>query len=220
MLKKIIFFLVLILLFLITYVFAVDRCVQYKQEARKQMMYYWGSDFPYWYALGIAKTESFCRADIKSFDGGEGLFQFTRSTGINSEIEKELIPNFNPNNAKQSIQAFAYYTTKIKKRMHIERMSFRKKGQFIYPKKYIDKCGFKLGDMFQIYNGGVWLIREFEEGKSLFCERQEIKMFCLRGGTTYKGKYISFCDVNYSYPDRVYNNSLPYKEWNDKKWKY
>ena len=157
MLKRVILFLVLIILFICTYVLAVDRCSQYKQEARKQMMYYWGADFPYWYAIGVAKTESFCRADIESFDGGEGLFQFTKSTGINSEIEKELIPNFDPHNAKQSIQAFAYFTTKIKNRMHIEKMTFRKKGQYIYPKRFINKCGFRIGDMLQIYNGGVQL---------------------------------------------------------------
>ena len=45
-------------------------------------------------------------------------------------------------------------------------------------------------------------------------------MFCLRGGVTVKGKYISFCDVNYSYPERVLANSLPYKMWEDKNWQY
>jgi len=197
---------------------AVDRCQQYTQEARKQMTYYWGSDFPYWYAIGVAKTESFCRADIRSFDGGEGLFQFTRSTGINAEIEKELIPNFNPNNAKQAIRAFAYFSTKLKKRMQIERMKFR--STYIYPKRFVDKCGFRIGDMFQIYNGGVWLIREFEAGKSVFCKREDIRLFCLRGGVTVNNRYISFCEVNYTYPDRVYKNSLPYKMWEDKKWAY
>lgn len=218
MLKKILFFVILLILIMTVNTFAIDRCQQYIQEARKQMTYYWGSDFPYWYAIGIAKTESFCRADIESFDGGEGLFQFTKSTGINSEIEKELISNFNPHNAKQSIQAFAYFTTKLKKRMQIERMKFKK--TYISPKKFVDKCGFRIGDMFQIYNGGVWLVREFEVGNSIFCERGDIKMFCLRGGVVVKGKYINFCDVNYSYPDRVLNNSIPYKMWEDKKWKY
>ena len=82
-----------------------------------------------------------------------------------------------------------------------------------YPSKYVEKCGENLADVYRFYNGGYWFFYESERGGTV-CDNKEMRKYCVRGGTftdKAKTKWLSFCDVNYSYPEKVYKYSQKYK---------
>lgn len=212
----------LIILFLIlssvTYVNALDRCQDYVVEVRNAALKYLGGNFPYHYNIGCMITESNCRANITSFDGGIGLFQFTPSTGVLYELKNEF-PNANPRNPETSINAQAYYINRIIK-YHLQRPNLKFKKKYdISPKKYSDKCGLRLSDAYRYYNGGYWFIYE-SKLDNYTCDKDSMREHCVRGGTWVgSGKnrrYLNFCDVNYDYPGKIYKYSQKYKITPDK----
>lgn len=191
-----------------------SRCIQYRQDVRKEVEYYMGINFPWHYQMGCMEQESNCRSDIVSFDNGIGLFQLTPSTGIVKEVNKDLGMIIDPYNPKQNIKAAVYYVSKVmKKNAQFKKVVFGKKKTVISPKKYTDKCGLKLADIYQFYNGGYWYYYEaYKSGYS--CSRPIVRTFCTRGGAyTDKAKknWLSFCQVNYDYPDQIYKRGNKYK---------
>lgn len=206
---KLFFIIVLICLLgiFLSRAYGLDRCQEYITDVRIQHHKYLGPNYPYWYGLGKLRQESNCRADAVSFDGGLGIGQFTPSTGVGKEIEKE-IPNINYLNPEQSIRASAYYTSRIIK-VHFRRNEFKFRGKSpINPRKYTEKCGLRLSDVYQYYNGGFWAI--YEASKTNTCDRIEMRKNCTRGGVWVSGRYLNFCDINYSYPLQVYKFSQKY----------
>lgn len=197
---------------------AADRCSDYIPDIRAAHIRYFNSNFPYHYGIGVMINESGCRADIVSFDGGIGLYQFTPSTGIVSEMKKDL-PNFNPYNPEQSIRAFVLYERKLINNMNIKNVNFKNKYK-ISPKDFKDTCGLRLCYIYTIYNGGLWIIKEWEASGRESCEFDNIKKYCKRGGAYVGKRYLSFCDVNYSYALKVYKFSKPYKRIPDNEWVY
>lgn len=195
--------------------YAKDRCQDYITDIRSYGIQYNGADFPWWYNLGCAMTESNCRGDLTSFDNGRGIFQFTDKVGPVAEIQKYIpVDVYNPSS---SIRAQAYYI------MIIRTKKFTQKEVRIYnkykahPSKFVEKCGLNLADVYRFYNGGYWFFIESEKG-GFVCSNDEIKKFCTRGGTytdKKKTKWLSFCDVNYSYPDKVFKYAKPYKTGKD-----
>lgn len=214
--KKILF--VLGLLFtLISTSIAADRCQQYIPDIRAYSIQYNGLDFPYWYNVGCAMTETNCRGDLVSFDGGIGLFQFTPSTGVTAQVGK-YIP-IDPYDTKSSIRGQAYYIMMIRTQMfQKEKVSVGNKKRPGYPKKFVEKCGTNLADVYRYYNGGYWFFAESEIGGRV-CDNVEMRKLCVRGGvwvgTGKNRRFLDFCDVNYSYPDKVYKFAQKYKIGND-----
>jgi len=187
----------------------VDRCVEFVQPVRSQSVKQFGYQFPYWYHLGVMVNESACRPDIISFDGGIGLYQFTSRTGVLKDIESGLHEKVNPSNPDSSIRAYVYYIAQIIRRLtDTEKLNF--KGVVIYPKKYEEACGLRLADVFQVYNGGLWLIKEYQALGD--CNRDKIKSGCKRGGVYVGKRWLSFCETNYSYPTKVYRYSQKYRQ--------
>ena len=48
--------------------YAKDRCLEYVSDIRKYGIQYNGLEFPWWYNIGCAITETSCRGDLISFD--------------------------------------------------------------------------------------------------------------------------------------------------------
>jgi hypothetical protein len=190
---------------------AKDRCNDYIPDIRSYGMQFNGADFPYWYNIGCAITESNCRGNITSFDGGQGIFQLTPSTGVTAYIQK-YIP-VDPYNVQSSIRAQSYYIMMIRTKIFkVKSMKFR--NTYIHPEKFVSKCGLNLSDVYRYYNGGYWFFYESERA-GIVCDNKEMVTKCVRGGTWVgtgkKRRWLSFCEVNYSYPDKVYNYSKKYK---------
>jgi len=196
---------------------AADRCQDYLPDMRSQSMRYLGPNFPWWYTVGVALTESNCRQDTISFDNGIGLFQLTPSTGIVTVIQKEF--SVNPYNAESNIRAHAFYIFLIKdKYMKQKSLKFKSKYQ-IEPLTFTNKCGTRLSDIYRNYNGGYWFIWESKLADPTYaCSEADMKNHCVRGGVfvgTKNPRWLSFCEVNYSYSMKVYKASQKYKRGQD-----
>jgi hypothetical protein len=180
-----------ILIASVTDAFALNRCKQYIPEIRKWNEHYFGFNYPYHYAVGQAQQESNCRGDVTSFDGGEGLFQFTGSTkNWTREQMHESLNFYNPSNA---IKAGAWYMSRIHK------------GN-IDPQKllFLD---------YMSYNGGAGNVKKeyINAGCPPACYLN-MKAVCKRKTITLKnGSPLSFCKVAYDYPLQVYKYGLQYK---------
>lgn len=213
---------ILLILLLIIVLFvrlteARDRCQEYIPDIRAYGIQYNGLDFPWWYNVGCAITETSCRGDLTSFDGGQGLYQFTPSTGVTAEVRK-YIP-LDPYNTKSSIRGQSYYIMMIRtKKFKSKQITVGKAKNKGYPAKFVSKCGLNLADVYRFYNGGYWFFYESERGGTV-CDNKEMRKYCVRGGVWVgSGKnrrYLNFCDVNYDYPDKVFKYSQKYKIWND-----
>lgn len=222
--KKILGIILLLILIPIQSI-ALDRCKEFVPDIRSFGIQYNGLDFPWWYNVGCAMTESSCRGDVTSFDSGYGLYQFTGKTGVLKELQR-YIP-VDPYNTHSSIRAQSYYIMLIRtKKFKNTNLTIGNKRK-VHPKAYVEKCGNNLADVFRYYNAGYWFFYESERG-GFVCDNKEMKKYCVRGGTWVGSgknrKYLNFCDVNYSYPEKVYNYSQPYKMgidgqrfWYDKK---
>lgn len=193
-----------------------DRCQDYLPEIRNAALLYLGPSYPYWYNIGCAINESSCRSNLVSFDGGIGIFQFTPSTGVTEELKRHGL-SINPYDIDSSIKGQAFYIKIIKdNKMKVNKISIGKSKNPGYPAKFTENCGNNLADYYRFYNGGYWFV--YESGrknnhKSFICSNDEMRKYCVRGGTytdKAKTKWLSFCDVNYSYPEKVYNYGKKY----------
>jgi hypothetical protein len=216
--KKTFAFIVLIITLLFIFVadsHPRDRCQEYVQDVRKASIKHLGLGFPYWYNIGCMKAESSCRGDITSFDGGIGPYQFTPSTGVVSDLARYGII-VDPYSIESSINGQAAYINVIMtKKFKIENSKVNKHP--IKPASYVRSCGMNLSDVYKYYNAGFWFFYDAsrKQGTSFVCENRESFKYCTRGGTwvgSGKNKrWLSFCEVNYSYPEKIYDFSKPYK---------
>jgi hypothetical protein len=209
---------VLLLIFIFTITArAADRCRDFIPDIRSNSIRYLGLDYPYWYNIGCAMTETNCRQDIISFDGGVGLFQLTPSTGILAVIGKEF--PVNPSIAENNIRAQAFYIHIIRDKYMMQKsLKFKSKYQ-IEPLTFTNKCGSRLSDIYRNYNGGYWFLWESKLADPNYtCDEKEMRKSCVRGGTwvgTKNPRWLSFCEVNYSYAEKVYKYGQKYKVGKD-----
>lgn len=205
---------ILIILLFSTSGLAGDRCQDFTVEIRSNAIRYLGLEYPWWYNLGCAMVETNCRQDLVSFDGGIGLFQLTPSTGIVAVIQKEF--PVNPYNAESNIKAQAYYMHLIKDKYMMQKsVKFKNKYQ-IEPLTFTNKCGVCLSNLYRHYNGGYWFVYESKlADKTYACSESDMKSHCVRGGTWVgsgnKKRWLSFCEVNYSYAGKVYKYGQKYR---------
>jgi hypothetical protein len=214
MMKRSLF--VLLLLLITVSAYPKDRCQDYVPDVREASIQYLGLQYPYWYNIGIMIAESNCRPDIVSFDGGIGLYQFTPSTGVTAELERYI--DINPSNPKSSIRAQAFYMSRIRE-VHFAKakVSVGKGKNPAKPATFVSRCGSNIADTVRFYNGGYWFFWESELG-GWDCVNREMFKHCVRGGTytdKKKTKWLSFCEVNYSYPEKVYKYAQPYRRGED-----
>jgi hypothetical protein len=196
MLRVVKFLLILLLILFPVVVEAKDRCVQYVPEIRQWSWFYQGSDYPYHYNVGQAQEESRCRADITSFDGGEGLFQFTGST--KSWTRQQMAENLDFYNPHHAIKAGAWYMSRLHKQNWDGAL-------------WLD---------YQAFNGG-WTLLKKERDRAGVTNHELMSIVCKRKVITLKsGGLLDFCVVNYSYSEKIYRNSNKYRMMGDGKWQY
>jgi len=197
---------------------AKDRCQDFLPDVRSNMIRYNGLDYPWWYSMGCMIQESNCRPDIISFDGGIGLFQLTPSTGIVADIQKDI--PVDPYNPTSNIRAHSFYINKVRTK-YLKRGKFKFKSKYeISPLEFTTKCGSNLSDVYRYYNGGYWFVYESKRADPTYtCEQNIMKDHCVRGGVWVgsgsKKRWLSFCEVNYSYADQVYKYSQKYRAGKD-----
>lgn len=171
-------------------VLAADRCADFKDEVRKASWKYLGVQAPWWYLLGQLKQESGCRADIISFDGGEGIAQFMPVTReYVSKVKGYPIDPFNPASAID--------------------------GQTFYMKMLDEQNrapGKPLWVSFAFYNSGAGTLNKEARREGEQCAEchelwayAQMKKICLRKKLVLKGgKILDLCDVGYDYPVRIH----------------
>lgn len=189
----------MILIMLISPLFAKDRCIDYVNDVRIQHTYYFGSGFPYWYSIGQLIQESRCRPNITAFDGGQGISQFMPQTEKYVEgLIGEQLDMYNPEHA---IKAQAFYMS----RLHKQNPDANKPLALTY----------------MSYNSGLGTIKKeyTKAGCPPFCFNN-MKSICKRKIILLKsGKTLNLCDVGYDYPIKIYNYGLKYKKF-ETIWKY
>jgi hypothetical protein len=185
-----------LLILVISFSYAQQRCELYIQEVRKAHYSQFGVDFPYQYGVGQLQQESECR-NIISRDGvgSEGLPQITyrvwqktlKSNGIKSII---AIPD-------------------------------QLKAQAVIMKS-VYKPQYGLWVTYQVYNGGGLVIKEISRAK--IAEWSKAKEQCHRGKScfTYKGITTcrSNCDINYEYSQNIFKYGAQYAKVESKTFKY
>lgn len=168
-----------------------DRCQQYIQTVRVNHYKYFGLNFPYHYGVGQLRQESGCRADITSFDAGQGIAQFMPRT---QKYCEKYIGQIDPMNPYQAIRAQAWYMSQIHKQNKC--------------------CGLWVTYMF--YNGGQGnVLKEYRRAG----KREDwhmMKAVCSRGRAYLRsGQVLDFCKVAYDYPIKVYRYGKEYQVIND-----
>jgi hypothetical protein len=242
--KSIIFIISLAICFVNSLSFAKDRCIDHLPTIRMYSLQYLGLDYPYWYNVGCAQAESSCRSDIISFDGGIGLFQLTPSTGITKEISKYI--SIDPYNSESNIRAQSYYLSRIVNNHFKSGPKTIGNSKYPFnPQEHIDTCGLHLADVYRFYNSGYWFFAEsklnygpritpFDDYRYVYwltfseilnktkmvCSNNEMAVRSVRAGTCVGGKYLSFPQVSYSYPVKIWNYAQPYKGISDGQWSF
>ena len=180
------------LLILVSLIYA-DRCTKYIQEVRKAHYAVFGTDFPYWYAVGQLQQESNCR-NILSNDGigSQGLAQITYKVWKNF-LKKKGIPNINTTKNQLHAQAFI--------------MADAKRGAY----------SSHLWVAYQIYNGGYLVNKEIKKARIKYGIREVphniAREFCKRKIITFNSGYkLDACEINYDYSVKIYK----YSKWYNK----
>jgi hypothetical protein len=186
----------LLLIFQPCNVFASDRCIQYHQSIRVQYTKFFGSGYPFHYAVGKIRQESNCRADITAFDGGMGLSQFMPKT--ERDVERQTGWDLNMYNPEHAIKAQAFYMSQLHRQNPDGRL-------------WID-------EMF--YNSGAGTTKK-EAARAGAWDYDRMKAICKRKILVLKsGKLLDLCDVGYDYPKKIYFYGQKYKEKSDGEWRY
>jgi hypothetical protein len=170
----------------------IEACIRIADKTKLATARFLSSDFPYWYNLGLAHTETKCKFVVsKDGYGSVGYFQLTPK--FLDPILRPYFPKYTENHIDH-FYAFAYYLRSLYKE--------------------------PLWIMYQRYNGGDLVLRECQKAGSLRWE--DCKVCCKRrnicvwfDGLTCK-QYRNACDINYSYSKHVHQYGQYYKTGEDK----
>ena len=177
--------------------YSLDRCLEFKTDIRIQYTKYFGSGYPFHYAMGKIQQESNCRPNVTAFDGGKGVSQFMPATELYIEgLMNE--GNLNMYNPEHAIKAQAFYMKQLHKQ--------NKQGNL-----WIDEMFYNSGagtTKKEATRAGSW---DYEEMKSV-CKRKVLKLK--------SGKLLDLCSVGYDYPVRIFKYGNLYREHGDGEWKY
>jgi len=182
----------LLLLFHLSLANPLVACIKIADKTKLATQRFFGSDFPYWYNIGVAHTETRCRFIIsKDGYGSVGYFQLTPK--FLDPVLRPYFPKYTENTLDH-FYAFAYYLRSL-----------------YYTPLWI---------MYQRYNGGDLVLKECKKAKSL--QWEDCKAQCRRKFVCvyYTGmsceQYRSACDINYAYSQHVYKYGQYYKTDKDR----
>jgi len=169
----------------------LEACIRIVDKTKLATAKFFASDFPYWYNVGLAHTETKCRFVVsKDGHGSVGYFQLTPKF-----LDPMLRPHFPKytENHLDHFYAFAYYLRSLYKE--------------------------PLWIMYQLYNGGGLVLKECQRANSLKwedckaqCRRKDV---CVWFDGISCRQYRNACDINYNYSQKVYQNGQYYKTGQD-----
>lgn len=169
-----------------------DNCLKILEPTKQASVKVIAEDFPWWFNLGLAKTETNCKWKT-SLDGHGSVGYFQLTPKFLDTLLRPIYPDYTKPYSTQHFYAFAYYLKTI----------------LMKP----------LWITYQRYNGGDWVLKECNRAGSFKWE--DCKKECRRGmvcvwkvGAECK-QYRSACDINYSYSLKIYKNGLKYKSGTD-----
>lgn len=170
----------------------LEACIRIVDKTKLATEKFLGSDFPYWYNVGLSHTETQCRFVIsKDGYGSIGYFQLTPK--FLDQLLRPYFPKYTENHIDH-FYAFAYYLRTLYKE--------------------------PLWVMYQRYNGGDLVLKECQRAGSLKwedckaqCKRKDVCVWF--EGLTCK-QYRNACDINYSYSKKVYQNGQYYRTGEDR----
>lgn len=178
---------ILILVLLAVPGYALDRCEALVQNVRVQHFKYFGLAFPYWYSVSQLNTESACRTTITAGDGGRGVAQFMPKTS--QYIQSLMGEKLDPYNSRDAIKMQAFYMYRIHTKENWT------------DKLFID---------FQTYNGGRSLLYK-EYQRAGIVDWDLMRLECKRNKVQFKWGVLDFCEVNYSYSQKIYKGGQKYR---------
>lgn len=179
----------------------IERCKSIQNEIKKAHWFYFGVDFPFWYSVAQAETESLCRHSILSSDGigSEGFAQIT-FRWWRDRLAKEGIHEIGSVANHAKAQAFI-------NRYEYERTACR-----------------RLFEMYQRYNGGDLVSRELKKANSCkwedgykICKRKNICVLTTKTGCK---QYRNTCNINYEYSIKIYEKAQKYRIYSDRKFAF
>lgn len=174
---------------------AQDRCLRLREITKKAHQEIISQDYPWWYGLGLMKTETNCRW-VKSLDGHGSVGYAQITPKFLDSILRPLFPDYDKEYSSDHFYALAYLTG-----LELRRA-----------------C--RLWQVYQAYNGGGLVYKECERAKS--CEWQECRKECRRKDVcvwmSASGckQYRNACEINYTYSIKVYESGSRYREGVDK----
>ena len=181
----------IVLLLLASPAYSLDRCEVLVRDVRIEHTKYFGIQFPWWYSVSQLNTESACRAGILAGDGGRGVAQFMPKTA--QYIQSLMGEKLDPYNPKHAIRMQAFYMHRIHK---LENWTDR---------LFID---------FQVYNGGrALLYKEYQ--RAGITDWDLMRLECKRNKVQFKWGVLDFCEVNYSYSQKIYKGGQKYRRGPD-----
>ena len=203
-----------VILFFVDIAYSGDGCRRLASIVKKNSKMLIADDFPWYYIIGLIQTETNCRW-LTSLDG-QGSIGFMQLTpGL---MPKSITDRFNIYDPVENIEAGIYYIYKVLHKQNPSSDNERQK---------------KLWLTFQMYNGGMWPVRECNRAKSF--EHQKCYQACIncdRSKYRCRGKvcvwltsdgckqYRSACDINYSYSKKIYRSGQSYIDTLIETWTY
>jgi hypothetical protein len=162
------------------------------QQVRVSHYQYFGTDYPYHYAVAQLQQESNCK-NVVSLDGvgSEGPAQITYRVWKNAL-------------AKQGIGSVKTTANNLRAQAFINKCAY---NEARYKKLWI---------AFQVYNGGGLVNKEIQRAGKV--EWQAARDCCRRKVVHFKGGYTEdACDINYSYSKRIFRFADSYRTAADSK---
>lgn len=178
---------------------SADNCLKILEPTKRASLEVIARDFPWWFNVGLAKTETNCSWKT-SLDGHGSVGYFQLTPKFVDIYLRPLYPDYTKPYDIQHFYAFAAYLKMLLTR--------------------------KLWITYQRFNGGDLVLKECKRARSdrwQDCKAQcRRKLVCVwKQGTECK-QYRNACEINYSYSKKVYANGLIYKnrETETDRWRF
>jgi hypothetical protein len=191
---------------------AGDLCLdKYGADIKKYSEWYFGVDYPYWYSIGLIKTESRC-VWRRSLDGlgSVGVGQITPRFW-NEELRKQGLEFYAVEGHEHHAGAICYILSVVYKRVSKECcVKYRHKGRDLVDIK-------KLWVVYQGYNRNISKLNE-EIDRVKSCNWGEWKKGCReenvcvwRNNDGSCRQWRNGCDINAEYSQSVFRNGVFYR---------
>jgi hypothetical protein len=211
---KFMMFIVVIFIFTGICYGAGDLCLsKYGDDLKKYSEWYFGVDYPYWYSIGLIKTESRC-VWRRSLDGlgSVGVGQITPRFW-NEELRKRGLEFYAVEGHEHHAGAICYILSEVYRNVSKECCVC---GYCHKEEKGLANIK-KLWVVYQGYNRNISkLNKEIDKAKSCSwsdwkkeCKEVDVCVWRNKDGSC--RQWRNGCDINAEYSEKVYNNGIFYR---------